>query len=84
MPGESCDVYLAELRRLGVLFGGVSDKTLMCAFVAGLPDNVRQVLRAVTRLESMNVQEVLIRARAVMTDENSGIVAAGISRVPHE
>ena len=84
LPGESCDVFLAELRRLGQLFGGVSDKTLCCAFVAGLPDNVRHILRAGARLDSMTIQKVLIRARAVMTDENSGVVAAGFSRGARE
>ena len=32
--GETVDVFLAELRRLAVPFGGLSDKTLACAFVA--------------------------------------------------
>ena len=44
MAGESPDVYLANLRTLAEQFGGVSDKTLTCAFVVGLPDGVRQVL----------------------------------------
>ncbi|KRX80125.1 hypothetical protein T06_4700 [Trichinella sp. T6] len=38
-PDESPDVFLAELRRLATLFGGVSEKPLACAFVAGLPEN---------------------------------------------
>ena len=33
--GESPDVYLAELRRLASLFGGMTDKALAYAFVAG-------------------------------------------------
>ena len=32
-PGESVDVYLAELRRLSVLFGGMSNHGMACAFV---------------------------------------------------
>ncbi|KRZ50123.1 hypothetical protein T02_1604 [Trichinella nativa] len=39
IPDESPDVFLAELRRLATLFGGVSEKPLACAFVAGLPEN---------------------------------------------
>ena len=31
--GESVDVYLAELRRLSVLFEGISDQGLACVFV---------------------------------------------------
>ena len=37
-PGETVDVFLAELRRLTVPFGGQSDKALVCAFVVGLPE----------------------------------------------
>lgn len=35
---ETPDVYLAELRVLASLLGGISDKALACAFVAGLPE----------------------------------------------
>ena len=35
-PGETVDVYMAELRKLANAFGGVPDKALCCAFVAGL------------------------------------------------
>ena len=35
---ESVDVYLAELQRLLVLFGGISDQGLACAFVRRLAD----------------------------------------------
>ena len=38
---ESPDVYLAELQRLASLFGGMTDKALACAFVAGLPESAR-------------------------------------------
>ena len=49
--GETVDVFLAELRRLAVPFGELSDKMLACAFVAGLPDTVKQLLRAGSRME---------------------------------
>ena len=39
-PGETVDVYLAELRRLAVPFGGLPEKALVSAFVAGLPDGL--------------------------------------------
>lgn len=42
---ESVDVYLADLRRLAVLFGGIPDDGLSYAFVAGLPASARHVLR---------------------------------------
>ncbi|KAK8384173.1 hypothetical protein O3P69_009125 [Scylla paramamosain] len=44
--GESPDVYLVELRRLAILFGKMNKKTLACAFVSGLPEEVHQLLRA--------------------------------------
>ncbi|KAK4329283.1 hypothetical protein Pmani_000317 [Petrolisthes manimaculis] len=70
--GESPDVFLAELRRLASLFGGMSDKGLACAFVVGLPENVRQLLRAGSRLESLDLSQILTRARAVIKDDCSG------------
>lgn len=75
MTGESVDVYLADLRRLSTLFGGVSDKALACAFVAGLPESVRQVLRAGSRMESMELGHLLVRARSVMADDGSTVAA---------
>ena len=32
-PGESADVYLADLRRLASLYGGVPESALTCAFI---------------------------------------------------
>ncbi|KRY06917.1 Pol polyprotein, partial [Trichinella patagoniensis] len=68
-PDESPDVFLAELRRLATLFGGVSEKALACAFVAGLPENVRQQLRARSRKGYLGLSQILTRARAIITDE---------------
>lgn len=45
-PDESVDVYLAEIRKLAVLFGAVSDHILSGAFMAGLTAQVKQLLRA--------------------------------------
>ncbi|KRX38292.1 hypothetical protein T06_6328, partial [Trichinella sp. T6] len=68
-PDESPDVFLAELRRLATLFGGVSEKALACAFVAGLPENVRQQLRVRSRIGYLGLSQILTRARAIITDE---------------
>ena len=73
--GETVDVFLAELRRLTVPFGGLSDKMLACAFVAGLPDTVKQLLRAGSRMEELPIDQILTRARAVLADE-VGVAAA--------
>lgn len=67
--GESPDVFLSDLRRLAVLFGGVPDRALVCAFVAGLPDCARQVIRAGSRAESLSLDDVLTRARSVLSDQ---------------
>ena len=39
--GESVDVFLSDLSRLAQLFGGLSEKGLTYAFVAGLPEGAR-------------------------------------------
>ena len=74
-PGETVDVFLAELRTLAVPFGGLSDNMLSCAFVAGLPDTVKQLLRAGSRMDKLPLAHILTRARAVLTDE-VGVAAA--------
>ncbi|KAK8394243.1 hypothetical protein O3P69_006434 [Scylla paramamosain] len=53
--GEFPDVYLAEFRRLAYLFGGISD--------------VCQLLRAGSPMESLDLNQVLARARAVIRDD---------------
>ena len=74
--GESADVYLADLRRLATLFGGIPERALACAFIAGLPDSVRQTIRAGSRAESLNLADVLARARAVLSDQRVPVAAA--------
>lgn len=68
-PGESVDVYLAELRKLSVLFGGMSDHGLSCGFVRWLPKRVKQLLHASTRIYELSIGQFLVRARAIMKDE---------------
>uniref|UniRef100_A0A5S6R173 CCHC-type domain-containing protein n=1 Tax=Trichuris muris TaxID=70415 RepID=A0A5S6R173_TRIMR len=72
--GESPDVYLADLWRLASLFGGVPEKAMMCAFVAGLSESVLQLLRASSRLGELSLNQVLVQARAVLSDERPAIV----------
>ncbi|KFD49597.1 hypothetical protein M513_09540 [Trichuris suis] len=66
---EQPDAFLADLRRLAGLFGGLTDEGLACAFVAGLPGNVRQPLRAGSRMENLSLQDIVGRARAVLNDD---------------
>ena len=65
---ESVDVYLADLRRLSRLAGGVNDGVLACAFVAGLPEETRHALRSGSRMESLDLAQIVARARALMAD----------------
>ena len=74
-PGETVDAFLAELRRLAVPFWGLSDKMLACAFVAGLPDTVKKLLRDGSRMDELPLAHILTRGRAVLTDE-VGLAAA--------
>lgn len=73
--GEAVDVYLADLRRLAARFGGMPDTSLRCAFVAGLPDSVRNILRAGSRLEDMDIGQLVNRARAVLVEHNVGAMS---------
>ena len=57
----------------------MSDGGLACAFVAGLPDAIRLSLRAGSRLEKMNLSELLTRARAVMVEEDVSIAVAAVA-----
>ena len=68
-------MFLAELRRLAVPFGGLSDKMLACAFVGGMPDTVKQQLRDGSRMDELPLVHILTRARAVLADE-VGVAAA--------
>ena len=74
--GESVDVYLSDLQRLASLFGGLSDEGLGCAFVAGLPEAAKQVLRAGARIEALTLVELVDRARAVLREDMSEVAAA--------
>ena len=54
-PNESVDVYLADLRRLSRLAGAMNETVLACAFVAGLPEEMRLTLRSGSRMESLDL-----------------------------
>ena len=75
-PGECPDVYLANLRAMAELFGGVSDKTLVCAFVKGLPDGVKQALRTGACMENIKIEAALTKARAVLADASVEVVCS--------
>ena len=55
--------------------GSTSERGLSCAFIAGLPESVRQGLRTGCRVESMRLDDLLVRARAVLADRNARLYA---------
>ena len=80
--GESVDVYVAELQQLATLFGGMSEEGLSCAFVAGLPNAVKQVLKAGARVDSLSLSELADRARAVLREESDAAAMLACTRRP--
>ena len=58
-PEETVDVYLDELRRVSVLFGGMSENGLTCAFIAGMLKSIEELLRASSQVDNMDISEVL-------------------------
>ena len=59
-PGKTVDVFWAELCRLAVLFGDVSDQCLQCAFIAGLPEHVEELLRTSSQTEDLDLSHMLV------------------------
>ena len=55
---ESPNVFLAELQLLASLFGGMTDIGLACAFMARFSENVCQLLRARSWMESLVLKMV--------------------------
>ena len=80
--GESVDVYLAELKQLASLFGGLSEDGLSCALMAGLPDAVKQMLRAGARMESLTLTEIVERVRAILREEQTVQGASAVLEQP--
>ena len=75
-PSETVDVYLADLRKLAVPFGGATDHILECAFLAGLPDDISRLLRSSSRLDELGIDELLARTRNILKDTE--LVASGV------
>ncbi|KFD49054.1 hypothetical protein M513_10102 [Trichuris suis] len=66
--GETPDAFLAGLRELALLAGGVSDKVLASAFIDGLPEQVQESMRSGARMETLSLDELLTRARAMLAN----------------
>ena len=81
VQGEAVDVYLSELRRLGRLVSkDLPEEWLKCAFVNGLPDDVKLQLKAATAVDSMAVAAVVERARIILSvmDSAAGMMAKSV------
>ena len=69
-PGETVNEYLGDLLDLAHLIEeNTSDRWLSCAFMSGLPSPIRRQLRGSSRKEHMTLEQILARARALMTEE---------------
>ena len=82
-PGETVDVFLAELRKLAIQFGGMTERGLVCAFIPGLPEHAEKLLQATTRVDDLPISEILARARAILKDSFAGTrLAAAAAQLP--
>ena len=68
--GESVDGYLAALRKLAKSCGGASDKMIVAAFISGLPDRVKSVMRASVGADCLDVSAALTQARQIIRQLN--------------
>ena len=64
------DVYLAELTKLTVLFGGLHERALAYKFLAGFPTGAKQLLRANSNIASLSLNDLVDRPRTVMKDNS--------------
>ena len=64
------DMYLAELTKLTVLFGGLPERALAYKFLVGLPTGAKQLLRASSSIASLSLNDLVDRARTVMKDNS--------------
>jgi len=71
--GESVDVYLADLSRIASMMSpNPGEEWLTCAFVCGLPTEMKSQLQATCSLAKMKLHEIVEKARglaAVVTEE---------------
>ena len=71
---DAMDVFLAELWRLAQLIREtLSEKWMLCVFLAGLPGQVRQHLWEALRMNNIYLCKFLTRAQAIMSDEKEPV-----------
>ena len=69
IAGETVDVLLVALKKLAVLFGGLAEQIFVHAFVAGLPAQVKQLLRASTSIKAMLIEQLLECTQVIVRNE---------------
>ena len=77
--GEPVDVYCTEIRRLvglAGLDGEGAKKLVKLAFVNGMPESVRLDLMQVDEIEDMEMSEVLVKARVLVSVRSESSVGA--------
>lgn len=83
--GEVVDVYLADLRRLaGLVSSENNEDWIRCAFLNGLPGEVKRQLAASYSIEKLSVVELLERARMIIQTKEVIPVGALAKPVPKE
>ena len=77
--GEAVDVYLADINRLATIVDAAMPENLVkCAFIAGMPDEVKKQLRAACKLGTMKLVDVVDRARSLVGSENAVCMVAAV------
>ena len=74
--GEIVDKFLTDLHRLA--WELLPDRWIVCAFVSGLL-HVRQLLRASSQMDAMNLEQFLTRAKAIMINDGGCEMSATAS-----
>lgn len=73
--GEQVDVFANEIRRLAGLAGWKGEgleRAVKLAFVAGFPDRISMELQQVKDVETVNMSELIARARVLASGGHSG------------
>ena len=81
-PGEMVEVFLAELCRLAVLFGGMSEEGLQCAFIAGLLEHAKQLIQVSSQIEDLDLPQVLAQARATLKNFTGSVEQVAVAAQP--
>ena len=69
-----------ELRRLSVLFGGMSYWDSACVFVWGLSDKAKCLLRTLTQMDNLSIDQLWAHVWVIMKDKviEKGMVVTAV------